>query len=116
MNQKRGTITKQYIEGIKNIDQIELIVPFDEHYVYQMFGIRVQEKNDLIVYLKNNGVATDVITPPLSLQPLFKQWGLNCPYIEKEIDRCITLPLHPDLKSNEVEYIISLLESFYERK
>ena len=70
-------------------------------------------KNDLI-YLKNNGAARCHYTP-LSLQPLFKQWGLNCPYFEKEIDRCITLPLHPDLKSNEVEYIISLLESFYER-
>ena len=81
-----------------------------------MFGIRVHEKNDLIVYLKNNGVATGCHYTPLSLQPLFKQWGLNCPYIEKEIDRCITLPLHPDLKSSEVEYIISLLESFYERK
>ena len=63
MNQIRGTIIKQYIEGIKNIDQIELIVPFEpEHYVYQMFGIRVDEKNDLIVYLKNNELRLDVIT------------------------------------------------------
>jgi perosamine synthetase len=117
MNQKRSDIINKYISGLANISQIELLVPFDtKNYVYQMFGIRVNDKNDLILYLKNNGVATGCHYTPLSVQPLFEKWGFNCPYIEKEIDRCITLPLHPDLKPDEIEYIISLLASYYGKK
>jgi perosamine synthetase len=52
---------------------------------------------------------------PHSVQPLFNKWGNNCPYIEKEIGRCITLPLHANLTNNEINFIIDQINN-YERK
>ena len=60
----------------------------------------------MIAHLKSKDIATGCHYTPLSVQPLFKKWGNNCSYIEKEIDRCITLPLHADLTNVEINYII----------
>ena len=115
MNQARSDIIKRYINGIKDISSVDLLVPYEpDDYVYWMFGIRVKDKNGLITHLKSKGIATGCHYTPLTLQPLFKKWG-NCPFIEKEIDRCITLPLHPDLTKLEVDYIIDQIINYYER-
>lgn len=106
MNQRRAEIISQYMEAISKIPNVDLLVPYEpDRYVYQMFGIRVENKTEMILHLKSNGIATGCHYTPLSVQPLFSEWGHNCPYIEKEIDRCITLPLHVDLSSSDIEYI-----------
>ena len=117
MNQKRSELIKRYMNGISAIEEVDSIVPYEpEKYVYQMYGIRTNQKDDVILHLKNHGVATGCHYTPLSVQPLFHEWGFNCPYIENEINRCITLPLHTDLSMNNVDYIVNLLLEFYDRK
>ena len=111
-NETRGNIIEKYMEGIKDIDGIESLLPYEPHkYVYQMFGIRAEKRDDLMIYLKSKGIATGCHYTPLSVQPLFKSYGKNCPYIEKEADRFITLPLHAELTDGEVDYIVESLES-----
>ncbi|MEI6141746.1 MAG: DegT/DnrJ/EryC1/StrS family aminotransferase [Mariniphaga sp.] len=107
MNNKRAKIISNYLEGLNNISGVEPLLPYEPgKYVYQMFGIRVNNKDEMILHLKSKGIATGCHYTPLSVQPLFSKWGHNCPYIEKEIDRCITLPLHTDITQENVEYII----------
>jgi len=109
-NLKRSTIIRQYINGINNLRNIEPLLPFEpEVYPYQMFGIRCDKRDDMMIYLKSKGIATGCHYTPLSVQPLFSKWGRNCPFIETENLRFITLPLHPDLTENEVEYIIETI-------
>jgi len=115
MNKRRSQIIAMYIGGLKDVGGVDLLVPFEpDNYVYQMFGIRVNNKDDMIIYLKSKGIATGCHYTPLSIQPLFSQWGNNCPYVEKEVDKCITLPLHADLTDNEVFYTIDSISKFYE--
>lgn len=110
MNRKRSLVIDQYMEGISKLPQIEPIVPYDtSRYVYQMFGIRTDRKNEMMIHLKSKGIATGCHYTPLSVQPLFSEWGHNCPYIEKEIDRCITLPLHTDLTESDIAYILTAM-------
>lgn len=113
MNKKRSKIILSYLNGLKNNDKIDFLLPFDPlKYDYQLFGIRVENKSETIIKLKNKGIASGCHWTPLSSQPLFIKWGKNCPYIEQEIDRCITLPLHAQLSKDEVNYIIDTLNSF----
>jgi len=106
-NKKRSEIIRLYLDGIKNIKGIEPLLPYSpERFVYQMFGIRAENRDELIVHLKQNGIATGCHYTPLSIQPLFKKWGSNCPYIENEHIKFITLPLFTDLLKEEIEYII----------
>lgn len=112
MNKKRSEIIDNYISGLKKKYEIKLLVPYDtDKYVYQMFGIRVDNKNEMILHLKSKGIATGCHYTPLSIQPLFSKWGHNCPYIEKEVDRCITLPLHTGLSEDDVAYIINEIDN-----
>ena len=110
MNSIRSELISEYLDGLKKNKSISLLVPFmPKIYDYQMFGIRVKNKNDTIIKLKNKGIATGCHYTPLSVQPLFMKWGKNCPYIEKEIDHCITLPLHVGLSKNDIKYIVDQL-------
>lgn len=109
-NNKRSKIIREYLNGINNLSGIEPLLPFKpEKYPYQMFGVRCDRRDDLIIYLKSLGIATGCHYTPLSIQPLFSKWGYNCPFIEKENLKLITLPLHNDLLYDEVYYIISNL-------
>lgn len=113
MNARRSEIIRMYLEGIKDIEDIELLLPFEpENYVYQMFGIRVEKRDDLMIYLKSKGIATGCHYTPLSLQPLFKPYAKGCDFIEKEADQFITLPLHADLTNEEVNYILDALRNY----
>jgi len=113
MNRRRSEIISRYVKGLKDIPGIALLLPYEpEKYVYQMFGIRTDPKDDLMIFLKSKGIATGCHYTPLSIQPLFKLWGENCPYIEKEYARFITLPLHMDLSKEEVNFVLDNLSGF----
>jgi perosamine synthetase len=110
LNKKRSEIIRAYLNGIQDIGNVEPMLPFEpENYPYQMFGIRTDKRNATMIFLKSKGIATGCHYTPLTRQPLFSRWTQTCPYIEKEADRLITLPLHADLNESEVSYIIENL-------
>lgn len=109
-NRRRGEIIQKYIEGLAGVEGVKPLLPYEpDKYVYQMFGIRAEHRDDLMIYLKSKGIATGCHYTPLHTQPLFKSFKGNCPFIEKEADKFITLPLHADLTDEEVDYIITHL-------
>jgi perosamine synthetase len=107
MNLKRRDLIRSYMDHLSGLPGVSPLLPYEaDNYSYQIFGIRVNDKSKMILNLKKWGIATGCHYTPLSLQPLFLRWGHDCPYIEKEIDRCITLPLHPRLELDDIEYIV----------
>lgn len=113
MNARRSEIIKQYMNGLKGIEGIKPLLPYEpDKYVYQMFGIRAEKRDELMIYLKSKGIATGCHYTPLSIQPLFNEWGNNCPFIESEANKFITLPLHAELTNVEVEYIFDTIKRF----
>lgn len=114
MNAHRSAVIRRYMDGIANIPQMAPLLPFEpEHYVYQMFGIRADARDELMIYLKSKGIATGCHYTPMTCQPLFSEWAGSCAYIEKEYNRFITLPLHAELTFDEVDYITEHLRLFY---
>jgi len=112
MNGRRSEIINRYMNGINDL-KIRSLIPFEpDKYVYQMFGIRSDRKDELILYLKSRGIATGCHYTPLHMQPLFSRYQGECPIAEKEYYGMITLPLHADLTNDEVDYILNSLHSF----
>jgi len=112
-NMQRSRIIRRYLTGLQGIRDIEPLLPFEpEKYPYQMFGIRAERRDDLMIYLKSKGIATGCHYTPLSLQPLFKPFAYRCDFIEKETEKFITLPLHADLTEEEVDFIIRSIKEF----
>ena len=113
MNARRSEIIRKYLDGLEGIHGIKPLVPYEpERYVYQMFGIRAESRDELMIYLKSNGIATGCHYTPLHIQPLFSPYANDCSFIQKEADRFITLPLHADLTDDEVEYVANNIKSF----
>ena len=113
MNARRSEIIDRYLNGISGVEGVMPIVPFDTNkYVYQMFGIRAEQRDELMIFLKSKGIATGCHYTPLTRQPLFKPYAKDCSYIEKEADKFITLPLHYELTNEEVDYIIKYIKEF----
>ncbi|MGK7393534.1 MAG: DegT/DnrJ/EryC1/StrS family aminotransferase [Candidatus Cyclobacteriaceae bacterium M3_2C_046] len=112
-NQRRKDIVKRYMAGIKSLDQIEPMFPYEpDKYNYWIFGIRHSRRDDLIIHLKSRGIATSVHYMPLSLHPYFSQWDSSTPVAKNIWETFITLPLHTKLTDEDVDYVLEALHEF----
>jgi perosamine synthetase len=111
MNMRRSELIRKYMAGIQEIKGVEPLLPYDpDKYVYQIFGIRTETRDPLMIHLKSRGVATGCHYTPLTLQPLFASYSGDCHFIEQEHYKFITLPLHADLTDQEVEYTLEAIK------
>lgn len=115
MNKKRADIVRYYMESLKGLKAVKPLLPFEpDKYVYQMFGIRTNDKDGLILHLKSRGIATGCHYTPLTMQPLFKHFKGECPIAENEYFKMITLPLHAELKEEECKYIMDSIYEYFD--
>ena len=117
-NDHRRAMAKLYYEGIKN-PLISLPDRLDDaQNVYHLFPIFCEKRDELQVYLKENGVGT-VIHYPI---PPFKQecyskeeWNtpqLLFPITERIHNTELSLPIGPSITSDEVITIVELINCF----
>src|SRR5205823_6484106 len=85
--------------------------------VRHVYAIRVQNRDALATFLKENGVATGVHYPiPLHLQKAFDYLGYkrgDFPIAEKISEEILSLPMFPELTSAEIKKIAGLIQKFY---
>ena len=108
----------------KNLNGVgDIIVPkilFGDH-VFHQYAIRVNGKlrNKLVKYLSRKGIPTMIYYPvPLHLQPVFRYLGYkkgNFPEAEQVTKEILSLPIFPELKREEQDFIISYIRKFYGR-
>lgn len=113
-NAKRKAVAKRYIEEIKNP---EIILPqvkdWDAH-VFHIFSIRTKRRDELQKYLTENGVQTNIHYPiPPHKQECYKEWNdRSYPITEQIHAEELSLPMSPVLNEEEVNTVITLLNSF----
>jgi len=117
MNAQRRNIIKKYVAGISGLKTIQPIFPYNTNEgAYWFLGIRSQHRDELIVYLKNKGIATGVHFYPLPMQPLFQKYDNGCSVAKDIWKTFITLPSHVDLTDEEINYVIEALQEFDSKK
>jgi dTDP-4-amino-4,6-dideoxygalactose transaminase len=91
---------------------------FQSRHVYNQFVIRAGRRDQLRVWLHENGVGTEIYYPvPLHLQPCYHELGYregDFPEAERAARETLALPIHSALAPEDVEYIARLISSFYE--
>jgi dTDP-4-amino-4,6-dideoxygalactose transaminase len=118
---RRREIARMYQERLGKIS--ELLLPpapdsnpdyFD---VYQNYEIEAYRRDELKIYLKNNGVGTLIQwsgQPVHSITSLgFSGSGL--PYTEKMFERCLMIPMNTALSNDDVDYVSDLIVKFYSK-
>jgi dTDP-4-amino-4,6-dideoxygalactose transaminase len=87
------------------------------HHVFHQYTLRVENRDELQNYLKEQGVATMVYYPlPLHVQPVFADLGYkegDLPETEKAAKEAISLPMFPELKTEQQEYVVAKIAEFY---
>ncbi|WP_031406954.1 DegT/DnrJ/EryC1/StrS family aminotransferase [Geobacillus vulcani] len=87
------------------------------YHVFHQYTIRVPKRDELQAFLKEQGIATMVYYPlPLHLQPVFASLGYKegqLPEAEKAAKEALSLPMFPELKEEQQQYVVEKIAEFY---
>jgi dTDP-4-amino-4,6-dideoxygalactose transaminase len=82
-----------------------------------MYEIQAPQRDELQKHLKQQGIQTGIHYPiPLHLQPAYQQLGYHqgsFPVSEHLANHIISLPMYPELTTEQLDYIIEQIEQFY---
>jgi dTDP-4-amino-4,6-dideoxygalactose transaminase len=85
--------------------------------VYHLYIIRTKKRDDLQRYLLENGIGTGLHYPiPLHLQNAYKNLNLpsgSYPITEKVANEILSLPMFPQLTTEQIEYVVEKMKQFY---
>ena len=94
-----------------------VIIPVEREWarhVYYMYVIRVKQRDKLASYLKGKGIETGIHYPvPVHRQPYLMS-DVHLPITEKYVDEILSLPMHPQLSDEQVDYVASEVRNFVE--
>ena len=118
LNSKRTEIAERYIRNLKSIEAISFQeIPSGFTSSWQMFTILVPSsmRETLLSHLNGNGIGASVhFDPPVHTQSLYSQLphGSSLAVTEEVSSSLITLPIYPDMKPDEVDYVCQAISGF----
>jgi len=114
-NKKRQENAAFFTEELKGIEGIQspFIAPYNTH-VFHQYTIKVRGRNELRAFLKERGIATGVYYPDVLYNyPAIKPYyNGSQPNAERATTEVLSLPVHPHLKSEELEYIVECIREW----
>lgn len=113
MNEYRASLIQKYIDGIKNINNIDIGIPYElNESSYWLFLVRVKNRNHFINHMKSKGISTGVHFMPLNLHPLYEKYNNDLPNSMKIWEELVTLPLYVGMTDDEINEVIDAVKSF----
>ena len=83
-----------------------------ERHSYFTYLVRLERRDELAGYLRENGVYTTLRYEPLHRNPFYGSTDLRLPACETLAEQGLNLPLHPALSDGDVEKVIDLVRRF----
>ncbi len=122
-NERRRKVAAQYDERLRNIPGIltPVRVAWSEH-VFHQYTIRIREgrRDEMQSYLANQKIPTMIYYPvPMHEQTAFNKVvrrRVSLANTEKVCKEVLSLPMHPDLSEDQVNYICEHIEGFFREK
>lgn len=88
----------------------------DNYHVYHLFVIEYKKRNQLQTYLLEKGIQTIIHYPtPIHLQKPYQDIGHkkgDYPITEKKAEKILSLPMFPEMKKNEIQYVCRSIKDF----
>jgi len=116
---RRTEIANQYYRAFKNSDFIKGQSGIVEGHAYHLYVIEVENRKELIGYLRKLNIWVQVHYIPAHLMPYYKDLGSkkgDFPNCEKYYNHCLSLPMFPTLSDVEQEHVIDKINAFYNEK
>jgi len=112
-NARRRQIAEMYTAGLSDLPWLQtprMDTP-DSISSWHIYCIQVEGRDDLNVYLQEKGIGTGVHYKPIHLYACYGNRP-HLPQAEAAFERILSLPMHPGLSDEEVEYVIESIRSF----
>ncbi len=113
---KNADLYRKYLKGTDVGLPEEM--PYAKH-VYHVFCVRVKDRENLINFLKDKEVFTNIHYPiPIHLQKAYSFLGYkkgDFPVTEGCMDEILSLPMFAELTEEEVKYTADCIKEFYGR-
>jgi len=117
--EKRQEIAKRLTGNLRNIKELKTPEILNEvKHIFQMYTIELNPKKReaLQQHLLKKGIMTKIYFPPIHLEPFYRQIykfkeGL-LPKTEELSKKVLTLPMHPKLSSEDIDYITESIREF----
>jgi dTDP-4-amino-4,6-dideoxygalactose transaminase len=115
-NAMRYEYARLYANLLAGTDVVLPFVPVLTEPVWHLFVIRHQHRNELKEYLAEHGIFTGIHYPiPIHLQKAYCDLGYrrgDFPITETYAEQILSLPMHPHLTTDAVEYIATAIRDF----
>ncbi len=113
---RRQEIGWRYIREITNPRITMQAHPENTESVFHLFVIQVDERDRFIKYMADADVECNMHYPvPCHLQKAYRHLGGrqgDCPNAERLAEHCVTLPLFPRMREDEIARVIELCNRF----
>lgn len=121
-SQRRRQIVDSYNNALGKIDV--LVTPYEDKNCASNFHLYVillefekigMERASFIMKLRKQNIQTQVHYIPVHLQPYYQKvlktkWG-DYPHAEKYYQRCLSIPLYPAMRDEDVDYVIEAIKA-----
>jgi len=120
-NQLRRECAKKFNKGLQGSVKIPYITN-DSTPVFHLYVINTRtkrERDSLKNFLESRGISTMIHYPiPIHLQKCYSDLGFkkgDYPIAEKLSETCLSLPMFPGIKDEEINYIIDSIKDFFKK-
>jgi len=85
--------------------------------VYHMYTVRTKLRDKLQEFLTKKGISTGIHYPiPIHKQPVYKKFNkIKLPITEEIASTTLSIPMFPDLRYTQQEYVIDNVNRFFEK-
>lgn len=107
-NKKRKKTARQYSKEL----HVETKMPYNEECSYHFYWICVKNRDKFMRSMSHLGIETGIHYKPIHTMSMYKRYRTHLPVTEKIENQIVSIPTHPNLKDEDVSYIISEINRF----
>jgi len=117
-NRTRLETAGYYNMHLRDLPIVLPTIDDETSHIFHHYVIRTVRRDALQLHLREKGIMTGIYYPlPLHLQPCFSYLGFkesDLPIAEEAARTSLAIPVFPELRKKEKDYIISAIRSFFE--
>ncbi len=116
--ERRKEIAKTYEKAFKDKSFLKGQSGFVEGHAYHLYILEVEDRLGLYNYLREHKIFAQIHYIPVHLMPYYRDFGWkegDRPNAENYYKHCISLPMFPTLMDEEQNFVINLINEYYEK-
>ena len=112
-NERRRELMIRYREAFDDVDDIDMLAARD-YAVSSCYNavVRLDDREGLYAHLDASGIDSNVHFYPNHLFRIFRPYTTHLPVAEREWQRILSIPLHPELTDGEQDRVIDAVRTF----